>query len=61
MRPVVGVGVIGVHVFDGAENSVWIKRVIVLPDVILHHDVKELPPDVVSWSQTLVVVCKKKR
>ena len=57
VRDVVGVRVVRVHVFDGSENSVRIERVIVLPDVILDHLVKELPTNVVIWGKRLIVVC----
>ena len=60
MRPVVWIGVVCVHILDGSKNSVRVERVVVLPDVVLHHRVEELPADVVGRSQALVVVCKRK-
>ena len=59
MRPVVWIGVVCVHILDGSKNSVRVECVVVLPDVVLHHRVEELPADVVRWGQALVVVCKK--
>ena len=59
MRPVVWIGVVCVHILDGSKNSVRVECVVVLPDVVLHHRVEELPADVVGRSQALVVVCKK--
>ena len=59
MRPVVGIGIVGVHVLDGVEDAVRVERVIVLPDVVLHHHVDDLPADVVGGGQAHVVVWKE--
>ena len=56
VRAVVGIWVVGVHVLDGVEDAVGVEGVVVLPDVVLHHHVEELPADVVRGGQALVVV-----
>ena len=56
MGPVVGIGIVGVHILDRSKYSVRIESVVVLPDVVLDHRVEKLPPDVVRRGQALVVV-----
>ena len=59
VRAVVGVRVVSVHVLDGVEDAIGVEGVVVLPDVVLHHHVEELPADVVGGGQALVVVWKE--
>ena len=54
VRPVVGVGVVGVHVLDGVEDAFRVERVVVLLDVVPHHHVEKLPTDVVGRRQGFV-------
>ena len=56
MTPVVRVWVVGVHVLDGVENTDGVEGVVVLVDVILDHDVEEVPANVVIRCDTLVSI-----
>ena len=59
VRPVVGVRVVGVHVLDGVEYALRVQRVVVLLDVVPHHHVEEVPPDVVGRRQSFILICKE--
>ena len=54
MSLVVWVRIVGVHELDGVEDAEWVQCVIVLVDVVLHHDVEEVPAHRVVRSYTLV-------
>ena len=56
MTPVVRVWVVGVHVLDGVENTDGVEGVVVLVDVILDHDVEEVPANIVIRCDTLVSI-----
>ena len=51
---VVGVRVVGVHELDGVEDPDGVEGVVVLVDVVLHHDVEEGPAHRVIWGYGLV-------
>ena len=56
MRLIVGIRIVGIHIFDGTKNSLWIERIIVLHDMIPDHDIKKWPTDIVIWRQSLVLI-----
>ena len=53
---VVWVRVVSVHELDRVEDALGVEGVVVLVDVVLHHDVKEVPADSVVRSYRLVCV-----
>ncbi len=61
VRSVVRVRIVGIHVLNCLENTLRVQSVVILPDVIFHHLIEKLPPNVVSRSQTFIVICKRLR
>lgn len=59
VREVLGVGPVGVHVLDGAEDAVRIVRVVVAVDVLSDLGVKEPLRHVKVGQHALVVVYRR--
>ena len=56
---IIWIRIVGVHEFDGVENANGIEGVVVLVDVVFHHNIKEIPVNDVIRSYSFVSIYKK--
>ena len=53
---IIGVRVVGVHILDSSKYTLRIEGVIVLHNVISHHNIKKWPTHIVIRCQSLVFI-----